>query len=91
MRKLIAILLLCFVPSMSFAQSPSITLTPSKIEMTGINVKHAVIIAAAIVAGAVLGEAVLAGAVGNALGTLAGAAAGFVAGKTITEDMDDGL
>lgn len=87
MRKLLAILFLCLLPSLSFAQSaaPSVTITPPKIETTGITLKHVAIVVSAIVIGAVLGEALI----GDALGTMIGMAAGYIVGSQVAEDFED--
>jgi hypothetical protein len=87
MRKLIAILLLCLVPSLSFAQTaaPSVTITPPRIEATGITLKHVAIVVGAVVLGAVVGEAII----GDALGTMIGMAAGYLIGSQVAEEFED--
>jgi len=92
MRKLIAILLLCLVPGLSFAQTPaiqaaapSVTITPPRIEATGITLKHVAIVLGAVVLGAVVGEAII----GDALGTMIGMAAGYLIGSQVAEEFED--
>ncbi len=87
MRKLLAILLLCLVPSLSFAQSttPSVTITPPTIETSGITLKHVAIVVGAVVVGAVIGEAII----GDALGTMIGMAAGYIVGSQVAEEFED--
>lgn len=87
MRKLLAILLLCLLPGLAFAQtaSPSVTITPPKIETTGITLKHVAIVVGAVVVGAVLGEAII----GDALGTMIGMAAGYLLGSQVAEEFED--
>ncbi len=77
MRRLFMILMLCLLPSLSYAQSqPSITITPPKVEMEGITLKQVAIVTVGVVIGAVVGQALL----GDIIGTVVGLAAGGVLG-----------
>lgn len=87
MRRLLMIMLLCLVPTVSFAQSaPSITITPPKIETNdGITLKQAAVVVAAVAAGALAGQWVI----GSTVGTWIGAAAGGIAGLWIYDEYAD--
>ena len=91
MRRLIAILLLVLVPSLAFGQTaaPSVTITPPKIETTGVTMKQVAIVVGAMVAGAVLGEAIIGELLGEAVGTLIGVAAGYVIGTHVYDEMGE--
>ncbi|MCC7272765.1 MAG: hypothetical protein IT561_08860 [Alphaproteobacteria bacterium] len=90
MRRVLMIMLLCLVPSLSFAQqAPSITITPPKIETSGITVKQVVVVVAALAAGVVVGEWLLGGALGSWVGAAAGAVAGIWAYEEYGEQIDD--
>jgi MYXO-CTERM domain-containing protein len=58
MRRILMIMLLCLVPSLSFAQSaPSITITPPRIETSdGMTLKQVAVVVAAVAVGAMAGQ-----------------------------------
>ena len=87
MRRLLVIMLLCLVPSLSFAQTvPSITITPPKIETSGgITLRQAAVVVAAVAVGALTGQWVI----GNTVGTLIGVVAGGIAGLWIYDEHAD--
>ncbi len=86
MRKFIMILMLCLVPSLSFAQAaPSITVTAPKIEAHGITTKQIAIVVGAVVVGAILGDVII----GEAVGTMVGMLAGYIVGSHVLEELDD--
>ncbi|BBK38995.1 hypothetical protein STAQ_40730 [Allostella sp. ATCC 35155] len=84
MRRLLMIMMLCLVPTLSFAQSaPSVTITPPTIETNdGITLKQAAVVVAAVAAGALAGQWII----GNAVGTWIGAAAGGIAGLWVYDE-----
>ena len=87
MRRILMIMLLCLVPSLSFAQSaPSITITPPRIETSdGMTLKQVAVVVAAVAVGAMAGQWII----GNTVGTWIGAAAGGVAGLWIYDEYAD--
>ena len=87
MRRLLMIMLLCLVPTLSFAQSaPSVTITAPTIQThDGITLKQAAVVVAAVAAGALAGQWII----GNTLGTWIGAAAGGIAGLWIYDEYAD--
>ncbi len=89
MRKIIAILLFCLMPGLALAQAapPSVTITPPKIETSGITLKHVAIVVGTVIVGAVLGEAII----GDAIGTMVGMAAGYLVGSHVAEEYDEDM
>ena len=87
MRRIIMVMLLCLVPSLSFAQSPpSITITPPTVTTSdGLTVKQLAVVITAVAVGALAGQWII----GNAVGTWIGAAAGGVAGLWVYDEYAD--
>jgi hypothetical protein len=79
MRRLLMILVLCLLPGFAYAQQPSITITPPKVEVEGITLKQAAIVTAAVIAGAVVGQWLIGDVIGTAVGLVAGGILGLYA------------